>query len=64
MEEETAAAEAVRAKRRGAYNPAPAESGRRKRKQVEDEMEDIDGVFDALKRRGGKRSKLEDAVIR
>ncbi|RPB13581.1 hypothetical protein P167DRAFT_573244 [Morchella conica CCBAS932] len=64
MEEETAAAEAVRAKRRGAYNPAPAESNRRKRKQVEDEMEDIDGVFDALKRRGGKRSKLEDAVIR
>lgn len=60
--EETAAADAVKAKRRGTYNPAPSESGRKKRKYVEDEMEDIDGVFDALKRRGGKRSKLEEVI--
>lgn len=64
--EKTAAAEAGRAKRRASYNPYNVPPKDRKRKRdVEEEMEDIDGVFDALKRRGGgKRSKLEAEVIR
>ncbi|KAL0635734.1 histone lysine methyltransferase Set9 [Maublancomyces gigas] len=86
LEEESALAESVRAKRRASYNPKDPYNSiataatvnasiitalkTRKRKRadvdVEQEMEDIDGVFDALKSvgRGGKRSKLEAEVIR